>query len=385
MAKYGGTYTCGHEGNVQIYGPMKNREWLRERHFDRPCEECRKKEIAAENAKAMQQAKDLNLPELSGSEKQIAWANSIRMRMIGDLEGLLDKLDDLVDKHKEKASKEEMELAESIRGAIHRILSYVAMTERASRWFIDHRDDKWSFMEVEDYVKKHLPADDEIVPELETTDHEDDVLLKPENQIKTGYAELRQEVALLVALYPRDDDFREIVRECGLKWNGERRAWTRKLGVTSGSAEDRMAELGSRLLTAGFAVLCSSEKARDMIASGDYEPEHTRWITRPADEDNVLRIISERDDALIKIFRSFAKWKNGAWETTTKNIVDILELVRLHGFKTSPDAQELIDRHQELQAQAQVVCPVVKEQVIEDKTAEILNSSTEVLPDLVDD
>ena len=40
MAKYGGTYTCGHEGNVQIYGPMKNREWLRERHFDRPCEEC---------------------------------------------------------------------------------------------------------------------------------------------------------------------------------------------------------------------------------------------------------------------------------------------------------------------------------------------------------
>lgn len=384
MAKYGGTYTCGHEGNVQIYGPTKNREWIRERHFDRLCEECRKKEIAAENVRAMQQAKEMKLPDLTGSEKQVAWANSIRIRMIGDLEDLLDKLDDLVEKHKEKASKEEMDFAESIRAAIHRILAYVAMTEQSSRWFIDHRNDKWSFFEVEDYVKKHLPSDDELVPELGESVQEADVLLKPENQTKDGYAEIKQEDAQLVALYAKDDDFRDVVRECGLKWDSERRAWTRKLGVTSGTMEDRMAELGSRLLAAGFAVLCSNEKARDMIATGEYEPTHTRWVTCPEDREDVFRIRSERDEGLIQIFRKFAKWHDGAWETTAQRVNDVLELMRLHGFRATPDAQALIDRQEALCIQAQIVRPVVTEHETRDKTADILNSSDDVLPDLVD-
>lgn len=32
--KFYGTYSCGHDGEIQIYGPTKDREWKAEYEFD---------------------------------------------------------------------------------------------------------------------------------------------------------------------------------------------------------------------------------------------------------------------------------------------------------------------------------------------------------------
>ena len=40
MAWYYGTYSCGHEGRVNIIGPTKDRQWKADRHFGHMCPEC---------------------------------------------------------------------------------------------------------------------------------------------------------------------------------------------------------------------------------------------------------------------------------------------------------------------------------------------------------
>lgn len=76
MAKYKFTYSCGHDGEAQLYGPEKERQ-RKIQYWENfgLCPECFHKK-KTEEAKA--DAAMLGLPELSGSEKQKAWAETIR-------------------------------------------------------------------------------------------------------------------------------------------------------------------------------------------------------------------------------------------------------------------------------------------------------------------
>jgi len=56
MAWYYGTYCCGHEGRTNIVGPTKNREWIKERHFEKLCSECYEKKILEDREKANAEA-----------------------------------------------------------------------------------------------------------------------------------------------------------------------------------------------------------------------------------------------------------------------------------------------------------------------------------------
>ena len=52
MAKYSGIYSCGHEGVVNITGPIKDREWKTERAFSNMCPECYKKYLEEQKEKS---------------------------------------------------------------------------------------------------------------------------------------------------------------------------------------------------------------------------------------------------------------------------------------------------------------------------------------------
>lgn len=75
MAKYQIKHTCGHIEEVQLFGSYGDRErkikWLE----SMDCPECRK---AAANAAAEESRQERGLVVLEGSDKQIAWANTIR-------------------------------------------------------------------------------------------------------------------------------------------------------------------------------------------------------------------------------------------------------------------------------------------------------------------
>ena len=83
MAKYTITYNCGHEGKVELFGPMKDREQKIAFYEKRViCPECYKK---AQEEEAKKEAEELNLPLLEGSEKQVAWAEKIRHNFMSEL------------------------------------------------------------------------------------------------------------------------------------------------------------------------------------------------------------------------------------------------------------------------------------------------------------
>mgnify|MGYP001169648742 FL=1 len=83
------TRACGHEEQVAIYGPYKDRERRLEYEATKVCTECYRAQKAAEQAAAKDEVADvigqLGLPELQGTPKQIAWAQSIRAQRVREL------------------------------------------------------------------------------------------------------------------------------------------------------------------------------------------------------------------------------------------------------------------------------------------------------------
>lgn len=75
MAKYIVTHACGHQVEYRLNGAYSIRERRIAYLETCNCYECKK---AQANALAVESKEKRGLPDLTGSEKQIAWANTIR-------------------------------------------------------------------------------------------------------------------------------------------------------------------------------------------------------------------------------------------------------------------------------------------------------------------
>ena len=123
MAKYEVTYKCGHIETVQLYGPEKDRQhkldWMR----TCVCKDCYRRQ---QTERAAEKAAEMGLPELSGSEKQVAWAVTIRQKALENLSVL----------------RAEMVLANQTQDLLDAFDSIVAgiKTQAEARWWIDRRD-----------------------------------------------------------------------------------------------------------------------------------------------------------------------------------------------------------------------------------------------------
>ena len=126
---YSGTFSCGHEGKVNIIGKAKDREWKIERAFSNMCPDCYKKWLEEEhqrkNKEAMEEAKEMDLPELTGTEKQIAWANTLRKKFIDTVE---DRIESLKTKNAPKKTKRYQET-----------LDHILLTKTEAKYYIDNR------------------------------------------------------------------------------------------------------------------------------------------------------------------------------------------------------------------------------------------------------
>lgn len=91
MAKYQITRSCGHEEEVNICGPGKDRDRKAEWEGRKLCRDCYKAKMDAERAEASAKAAESNkgLPALEGSEKQIAWAETIRAKAIAEIDSFI--------------------------------------------------------------------------------------------------------------------------------------------------------------------------------------------------------------------------------------------------------------------------------------------------------
>ena len=149
MAKINITHSCGHESRIDVYGPVKDRQRKADRIAERPCRDCAAAEAASANA---------DLPALTGSPKQIAWAEQIRAAKRREIEEAAAEarrtMLDLI-AHYEARGYTPKATREQAEAAIEAAVSEALSEPRAGAW-IDNRDRTWTVRSLESLIQRHL-------------------------------------------------------------------------------------------------------------------------------------------------------------------------------------------------------------------------------------
>ena len=134
------TCKCGHTITIELFGENEERERKIAWQEGSLCPECYRAAQAKEAAKS---ASEDNLPELTGSEKQVAWAMRIRADRVKEArdlaEGTKARNARILALHPDKA--EDAAKADAmVDESLAKILAWIR-TETEARFWIDTRDE----------------------------------------------------------------------------------------------------------------------------------------------------------------------------------------------------------------------------------------------------
>lgn len=335
---------------------------------------------------------------LRGSEKQIAWANDIRRSFIAQ------EIDPWLGKStlSPVLPKGPIDYAD---------LRAYAVQIADAKWWIDARGDMVSIMralltawrrareaqptseaprtasEPADAAGQQPAADTTETPAAETVETPVTV---PETATHTGVAEISVRDGEVSVLYGRDDDYIAVVKGLGYRYDGARKRWRKAITQTTGSAAERAAELGSKLLNAGFAVRIEDPQIRAAAVRGDYEPETARWIDAvPAGGSYAgwLSIAWGRDDRDMydrarRLRRS--RYDHGRVVVPATEWQDVMDFAGIYDYRLTDAARAAVEAQQR---SMEIVSPAPARAAgyAEHPLSDVLDSSCDVLPDLRDE
>jgi len=355
MAWHYGTHSCGHEGRVQIYGPHKHREWKERWYFSQPCEECTEKQRQEENEENARKAREMELPVLQGvSEKQIAYGETCRMNTIERIEKFLEESEEEVEKYGEEAFERVNGFPWNETTAIvDRILQI-----RSAGWWIENSYSgiarlMWN---IYDKLVMERKAEERLRAKGFEPNTAPEPPIRPEKVKTESIAEILIDCDALRIRFPEfREDFRKVVKE-KLRMSWENGYWERKIGYRNGRIQDRAAEAALRLLAEGFIVRINDPEVREKAISGEYEPEHTRWIVALKDGRLGISWDRERED-----FYSVARrlpgsaWANPYVAVRPEHFEEVIDFADRYDFRITPAAIRSIDAAREEKDRALLV------------------------------
>lgn len=307
------------------------------------CSDCYNDRIAREREKASKQAAveaaEMELPDLEGSEKQVAWAVKIRKAFIDAMESELVELTEKMSRLKAKGS-DRLRNAEASYEKISRTYEHILEEKTSASWWIDRRYDSARSIinsnadQVHEYIEDDCKAANDAIEEA---------TLVPENCTSSGAATIILKEKLISVFYLKDNDFIALVKSLGYRWSREDRRWNKWMTVTTGSQEDRAAELANKLLNAGFSVVLMDAEIRRKAVEADFEPECHRWIVKVKDE---LVIKTAKDDPVNKeVYKLGCRWSHAADGCVVDRRLwrEVLDFAEINGFKISEGAQGIIN------------------------------------------
>lgn len=132
MALYRITRRCGHDDEVQLYGTNARgqRDMQAEQEAQRLCRPCLDKERATVASEHAARAADLGLPELTGSPKQVVWAETLRAGALTEVDAWKAEVDAWVAEHPD-AADEAATLGAAVDAAVR--------NHTDAKWWIDYR------------------------------------------------------------------------------------------------------------------------------------------------------------------------------------------------------------------------------------------------------
>jgi len=343
MAKYDIEHTCGHTETHQLIGPRRDRERRIEWLETTLCSECYQEELARQRDEATeaarQEAAEQELPELSGSEKQVAWAVRIRGGMLKSFESILSDASNV---------KNTAAFFDWLYG------------HTAASWWIDNRSASTHdiFGRFKDTLPKNdIDAIDEAAIKAEST-------LRPETAVVEMPAEVKiADSTVRVRLPARDDRFREIVRAAGFSWGND--AWERAFNPAKTDVRDRAAEIASRLLAGGFVVQITDDVIREKTASGSYAPEKTRCVAKLASgkHNGWFAISWARSEDFYKAARKIAgsRYDKPFVVVPPTSFDEVVDFAQMYDFGLTAGAQAVVDEQKRIREDSLVVSPKIKD------------------------
>lgn len=346
---------CQEEYRVNLVGPHKTREWKLE-NFDWTCDECK----AALRAEASKEAAERNqtegLPALTGSEKQVAWAESIRAEVWETLTQLIQEVEMTIKVRPEFEKAGQLAIL-----AIEEIAS-----ETSAKWWIENGRGRGleSWRQEVNLRAKRLrtePEKHDTVASKAATEAMKEATIRPEKPATEVVAEIQADDKKLTVKFPeKRDDFRGIMKSLGFRWSD---GWKKSLSFRTENKEDRVVEVACRLLAAGFIVRVFDNSLRERIARGEYDPECRYWVFQNGGHFAIEWPYGDNFySEAIKI--SGARWDREAKVMTIPKEAyeEVLGFAEARGFKISQGAQNLINEAEEAKRKSLIVeAPEVKE------------------------
>ncbi|MBW7903136.1 MAG: hypothetical protein H3C26_16785 [Rhodocyclaceae bacterium] len=357
------------------------------------CADCEAKNRATQSSAAAAINTEAGLPALTGSERQVAWAETIRLgkmarvRMFGKLIDMMQSLEHVESLNAEQCEalradiKREIDNIDSgddrelVRrqchclmravGSARRYASLVEIMNRQTRasWWIDHRDtpiDAIALNLADDIDAAIEAARPQPTGEVEAMHAaQEEALLKPAEAPKSPQvAEIRfSGKELHVTFAEKREDFRLLMRGMGFHW--AERYWVRTLGLTTGEPIDRMAETAHRIIGAGFMARLHDDEAHAKAISGDFAPEQTRWVTKTVGGayDGWCRIQWSKTDDLYAPAKCLlgARYKDGYVYVPPGSILEVMDFADRYGFAASIGIREMLAAHQAALAAGAVI------------------------------
>lgn len=368
--KYEIEYACGHTGTVQLFGKTADRErkvkWL-ETQICPACEHAEIEKRRAEEATvAKEKAEEFGLPELEGTPKQVSWALTIRDKILNR------ELDTLKIKQRRKDEDAEKQ---------RQFIDWLCQQNQARFW-IDHRrhySDElqyfWNQDQQEKEAEKMLLGADR-----------DTELIVPEEKSTSTIAHIIEHLDFIEVKSEKDDNVISCVKKCGFKWRSG--TWKLKITEKMGTADDRIVEVGNRLLSAGVPIE-TKKSLKEKTINGDFKVRSYKWVDA---QDGKLYITWHRDASYYNEAKRLpgAKWVSGVgMMIKPEYFEEINDFVNLYQFSVTKKAKTLLKDAEEKIKGVPRVSPAIAEEAAIDESKpdlkDILTSSRDVLDDLRDD
>ena len=315
MAKYEGTYSCGHSGVINVIGKMRERQRKIDYVFSQICPKCAKEErerkIAEENKNSKELSHEYGFPELTGTEKQIAWANTIRLNFYNEFENY--------------AATQEI----------------IENETKSSFWLdLDRFSSKKDFLRKYEQNKREKEHRERII---------DIDAVAPEKLEYEGVVEIVKKMDRICLFYLKDQDFIDLVKSRNYKWSGKDSCWYRCLNEKTVDYANRAAEIGHTLLKNGFAICIHDDEITEKAINGDYKKENTRWVSYDS-EDKVLTLHwtvrkNEIYTASRRIVNNRYNRDKGCVEVPVANYRSVNNFAKKFDFSYTEDALEAIEQY----------------------------------------
>lgn len=308
------------------------------------CDDCRHQQLIEADKVAAEQNAAAGLPELTGTEKQVLWAEKIRAEKLDAIKqaksGLLAQLEIWA------LYGDEGNLLPLDHNHFAHARNMLKQQTSAS-WWIDNRSVKVGVLLKNVYINNPIveakTEDEQAIVDAVKAES----TVRPHQPHTETVAEIQLHDNSIAVHFPEKlEAFRLLMRANGYTWSGS--AWTRAINRFTGTAQDRAAEIGHKLLGSGFIIRIYNEDTRAKAITGDYAPEQTRWVkVRVGGEyKDWFAIEWSRDEDFYRQAKRLhrAQYSKPYVVVPAENFEEVQDFAEAHDFRLSPGAQQLIDK-----------------------------------------